>query len=75
MRGGLGEVARAVPPPHVTECELYLDQVLARLHGLVDEIRVEERGLEVLKEKRRRMRQVLREEREEKEEGEEGREE
>jgi len=74
MRAGLGELARAVPPPHVTECELYLDQVLARLHGLVDEIRAEEKGLEVLKEKRRRMRDVLRQEREEKEEG-EGREE
>lgn len=71
MRAGLGEVARAVPPPHVTECELYLDQVVARLHGLVDEIRVEERRLEALKEKRRRMRQALREEKE----GEEGREE
>jgi hypothetical protein len=72
MRSGLGELARAVPPPHVTECELYLDQVLARLHGLVDEIRVEERDLEVLKERRRRVRQVLREETED---GGEGREE
>ena len=56
----------------MTECELYLDQVLARLHGLVDEIRVEERDLEVLKERRRRVRQVLREETED---GGEGREE
>eukprot|EP00624_Nannochloropsis_granulata_P004593 evm.model.NODE_32902_length_36922_cov_39.382481.16 len=64
MRPGLGELARSVPPPHVTECELYLDQVLARLHALVDDIQSEEMALEALKEKRQvqRMRQVLREE-------------
>lgn len=68
MRAGLAAVARAVPPPHVTECELYLDQVLGRLHGLVEEIGREETGLEAMKERRRRVRRVMREAREEEEE-------
>ncbi|EKU22755.1 hypothetical protein NGA_0670320 [Nannochloropsis gaditana CCMP526] len=42
MRPGLADFARAIPPPHVTEYELYLDQILEHLHGLVDEIRAEE---------------------------------
>lgn len=62
MRPGLRELARTVPPPHVTEYELYVDQVLARLHALVDDIQTEEMALSALKEKWRQMRRVLREE-------------
>ncbi len=59
MHAGLAALTTAVPAPHVAEAECYMDQVVAQLHGLVDDIRGEEAGLLALKEKQRRLRDML----------------